>query len=131
MSRSRPRLSSKYRSRLEERLGEGALKGLLYEPFRLDYTQEKQYTPDFVNDRLKILFEVKGYFRTSAEAKKYVDVKKCNPDWSVVFIFSDPTKPLPWSKRRVSDGKRMTHGEWAAMNGFSYCTEHSIRKEWL
>jgi len=122
---------SKYKSRLEERLGNGVLRNLKYEPIKLTYSQEKTYIPDFVNERLNIIFEVKGYFRTSAEARKYVDAQRCNPGWSFVFIFSDPNKPLPWAKKRISDGNRMTHGEWAALHGFKYCTEHSIRKEWL
>lgn len=120
-----------YRSKLEKRLGEGRLSKLKYEPFTLSYTQVKEYLPDFVNESKQIVFEVKGYFRTSQEAKKYVDVKASNPDWMYVFIFSDPDKPLPWAKRRVGDGKRMSHREWAEKNGFQWCTEFSIKKEWL
>jgi hypothetical protein len=120
-----------YRSKLEKKLGEGKLKDMLYEPFRLSYTQEKEYVPDFVNQTKHILFEAKGFFRTSAEARKYVDVQASNPDWEIIFIFSDPDKPLPWAKRRVTDGNRMTHGSWAEKNGFKYCTEFTIKKEWL
>ncbi len=120
-----------YRSKLEQRLGKGTFKGLKYESIKLPYTQHKEYVPDFINTDKQILFEVKGYFRASTEARKYVDVQKCNPDWHIIFVFSDPTKPLPWSKRRSGDGRRMTHGEWASNHGFEYCTEHSIRKEWL
>jgi hypothetical protein len=120
-----------FRSKLEERLGKGKLRNMAHEPFKLAYTQTKYYLPDFVNTDKHILFEVKGYFRTSTECRKYIDVKLANPEWDIVFVFSDPNKPLPWAKKRSSDGLRMTHGEWAAMHGFSFCTENSIRKEWL
>lgn len=120
-----------YRSKLEKVLGEGVLKKMAYEPFTLSYTQMKEYLPDFVNEEKKILFEVKGYFRTSAEAKKYVDVKTSNPEWEIIFIFSDPDKPLPWSKKRKGDGKRMTHKEWAMKNGFKCCSQWTIQKGWL
>ncbi len=121
----------KYRSKLEERLGNGRLKHLQYEGTNLAYTQTKSYIPDFINNKKKILFEVKGYFRDSREARKYVDVKEQYPEWAIVVVFSDPTKPLAWAKKRVGDGKRLTHGEWAENHGFEYCTEHSIKKEWL
>lgn len=120
-----------YRSRLEKQLGEGRLKGLKYEPFTLPYIQEKSYSPDFVNEEKNILFEAKGYFRSAAEFRKYVDVKRCNPDWEIIFIFSDPNKPLPWSRKRKTDGKRMTHKELVEKNGFKCCTIHTIKKEWL
>ena len=71
----------KYRSKLEERLGNGRLKHLQYEGMKLDYTQTKSYIPDFINNKKKILFEVKGYFRDSREARKYVDVKEQYPEW--------------------------------------------------
>jgi hypothetical protein len=120
-----------YRSKLEKKLGEGKLKHLQYEPFRLAYTQEKEYLPDFVNQSKNILFEAKGIFRDAAEARKYVDIQASNPEWEIIFIFSDPDKPLIWSRKRVTDGKRMTHGDWAAKHGFKYCTEFTIKKEWL
>lgn len=120
-----------YRSRLEERLGKGVLKNLEYETLSLPYTQEKFYKPDFINKDKGILFEAKGYFRTSQEAAKYVAFASQHPEWTLVFIFSDPNKPLPWAKKRTTDGKRMSHGEWADKNGFKFCTEHSVRKDWL
>lgn len=120
-----------YRSGLEKRLGEGRLRNMQYEPFKLNYIMEKQYLPDFVNEKKKVIFEVKGYFRTSAEASKYIAVQNYNPDWDFVFIFSDPDKPLPWAKRRKGDGAKMTHAEWAVKNGFKYCSPDTIKKEWL
>ena len=119
-----------YRSKLEKEFG-GKYPRLKYEPFTVSYTQVKEYLPDFVNETKKIIFEVKGYFRMSSEAKKYIDVKRCNPDWEIIFVFSDPEKPLPWAKKRVGDGRRMTHKEWALKNGFKCCNIHTVKKEWL
>lgn len=114
---------TKYRSGFEGRLHKGPLKNCEYEPMSLSYVQEKSYIPDFVKG--KYLFEAKGRFRTYAEASKYVAVKKHNPDYELIFIFSDPKKPMPGSVAR-KDGTKMTHGEWAAKNGFRYFTEQTI-----
>ena len=120
-----------YRSKLEKQLGLGVLRDMKYEPFTISYTQVKEYLPDFVNESKKILFEAKGYFRTASEAKKYVDVKASNPEWEIIFIFSDPDKPLPWAKKRKGDGKRMSHKEWAEKHGFKCCNVFTVKKEWL
>ena len=120
-----------YRSKLEKLLGDGVLRDMLYEPYPITYTQEKNYLPDFVNEEKQILFEAKGYFRTSAEFRKYVDVSKCNPSWDLIFIFQDPHKPLPWAKKRQGDGKRMTHKELVEKHGFKCCTPYTVKKEWL
>lgn len=114
---------TKYRSGFEKRLHERSLKGAEYEPFALSYVQEKSYIPDFVHK--KYLFEAKGRFRTYAEASKYVAVKKHNPEYELIFIFSDPQKPMPGAPAR-KDGSKLSHGEWAGKNGFRYFTEHTI-----
>jgi len=111
-------MPSKYRSTLEKRLGEGVLKGLDYEPFTLPYTQTRSYLPDFVHTEKRIIIEAKGYFRTNDEFRKYRDVALCNPDWEIVFVFSDPNKPIIWAKKRSADGKRMTHAELVGKYGF-------------
>lgn len=123
--------SRNYRSKLEKVLGEGVLKDCHYEPFTLSYTQTKEYLPDFVTKESGYIFEAKGYFRTYGEFKKYVDVQRDNPFWELVFIFQDPEKPLPWSRKRKGDGKRMTHRELVEKHGFQWCTPYTVKKEWL
>lgn len=116
-------MSKKYRSGLESRLHGGPLKKCAYESMALSYTQTKQYIPDFVWK--KIIFEAKGRFRTYAEASKYIAVREANPDYELIFVFSNPQTPMPGSKPR-KDGTKMTHGEWAEKNGFRFYTELNI-----
>ena len=121
-------MPKKYRSGLESRLHTGVLKKCAYEPMALEYMQLKNYIPDFVWK--KIIFEAKGRFRTYAEASKYIDVQKHNPDYTLIFIFSNPNLPMPGAKPR-KDGTKLTHGDWAAKNGFQYYTETTIPKRLL
>lgn len=118
-------MAKKYRSGLESRLHNGPLKDADYEPMALDYTQKKSYIPDFVYG--KYIFEAKGRFRTYSEASKYVSVREHNPNYEIIFIFSNPLTPMPGAQRR-KDGTKMTHGEWAKKNGFRFFTESSLPK---
>lgn len=118
-----------YRSKFEVSVSK-KLKKCRYEPFEVPYTWEAKYTPDFVpkNDE-NILIEVKGRFRTSAEARKYIAVKKCNPEKEVVFIFMNPKIPMPGARKR-KDGTKMSHAEWAKKYGFRYYTLGTLPEEW-
>ena len=116
-------VAKKYRSGLESRLHMGPLKKCAYEPMALSYMQKKEYIPDFCYKN--ILFEAKGRFRTYAEASKYIAVREHNPEYEIIFVFSNPNTPMPGSKPR-KDGTKMTHGEWAKKNGFRFYTEVTI-----
>lgn len=129
-NRTKKTWSAPYRSGFEERLHKGPLKGLPFEPIKIPYIIEAKYTPDFVNEKQKIIFEAKGRFESSKEAAKYIHFRKCNPDWEVIFIFEAPTKPMPFAKKR-KDGTKFTHAEWADKNSFRWFTEHTIPKELL
>ena len=117
----------KYKSDLEKRLHQGALKEYNYEPFSKGYVLVKKYTPDFVhpsNDN--VWFESKGRFRTYSECQKYVSIKETYPEVKLIFIFQNPlTKAYTQCKRR-KDGTYMSLGEWADTNGFQYCSEKDI-----
>jgi hypothetical protein len=119
----------KGRSKFEDTLIK-RLKGCEYEPYRLTYTSERTYLVDFVPvcDE-SILIEAKGRFRSSEEARKYVDIQKSHPDKEIVFIFMAPKQPMPHAKRR-KDGTKMSHGEWADKNGFKYYELSSLPLEW-
>lgn len=106
------------------------LKACKYEPFKVAYTWEAEYIPDFVPiDNTNILIEAKGRFRTRQEAKKYVAVRNCNPEVEIVFVFMNPRAPMPGAKRR-KDGTKLTHGEWAEKNNFTYYTIRNLPDEW-
>lgn len=98
----------------------------------VDYIIPKTYNPDFTNSRYPwLLLEAKGVFLGGKEeARKYVEMRKCNPDKQVLFIFEDPyKKPYSGCKKR-KDGSVMTLAEWAANNSFPFCHAAKI-PAWL
>lgn len=106
------------------------LKNCFYEPFKVPYTWEAKYIPDFVpKDNSNILIEAKGRFRTRSEARKYQAVQKSNPEIEVVFVFMSPNVPMPGATRR-KDTTKLSHGEWAESNGFRHYTLKNLPPEW-
>ena len=98
-----------------------------------DYTVDHKYHPDFIRHigGKKILLEAKGRFWDHAEYSKYTWIKKyLSEDTELVFLFAEPTAPMPQAKRR-KDGTKRTHSEWAEANGFRWFSSHSIPKEWI
>jgi len=119
--------NGKYRSGLEQRLFEGPLKGVPYESKTFKYTavEERKYTPDGVLSE-DVLIEVKGRFRTRAEARKYLHFQKCYPEKYIIFVLHSRNVALPGAKTRKKDGKRKTHEDWLEENGFLYCYEDTV-----
>ena len=82
--------------------------------------------------------KIKGYIgtRLSPNLKEQVIYiitwikKKLPEDTELVFLFAEPTAPMPQAKRR-KDGTKRTHSEWAEANGFRWYSSHSIPKDWI
>ena len=114
-----------YDSWFEYELHTGVLKPCQYHTGLVHYTQEKMYEPDFrIGD---YLIEAKGRFRDSAEARKYVDIRKSLTFEELVFVFYHPDTPMPRARRRY-DGTKFTMADWADKNGFRHYTVHTITK---
>lgn len=100
---------------------------------KVEYTVKHFYEPDFtrtLQDK-QILLESKGRFWDYAEYSKYKWVRNNLPEnTELVFLFADPTAPMPGSKIR-KDGTKRSHGEWAAANKFRWFTEHTLPDEWI
>lgn len=105
-----------YKSRFEQEFAK-ARPELGYETTRLEYTTQHTYTPDFSG--FTTHYELKGRFRTSAEAAKYIAVMAAHPKLKFRFVFMDADKPMPGARRR-KDGTIYTMGEWADRNNFPY-----------
>jgi predicted nuclease of restriction endonuclease-like RecB superfamily len=121
-----------YDSWFEHDLHKQQLRACKFHPCKLSYVQKKLYEPDFVyhDGKIVIYIEVKGRFRTSGEARKYVDVAaNLKKNEILVFIFSDPDKPMPNAQRR-KDGTRRTHGEWAKSYNFQHYTRETTPHMW-
>jgi len=132
-----------YDSKLEYDLHNNELKDLDYHPSeKIHYAIPHFYEPDFVyQDSLKtVLVEVKGRFRDSAEARKYIYIRErlreeesleSPKQKELIFLFQEANKPMPNAKRR-KDGSRNTHRNWAEKNGFRYyCLKEGLPKTWL
>lgn len=102
---------------------EGPLKGTPYEAQVIKYEsppKKRRYTPD--GEIGDYLIELKGRFRTSAEAQKYIDIRECNPDNELIFIFAVQGVEMPGARVR-KDGTTLTQEEWAGMRGFKFTFE--------
>ena len=120
-----------FRSALEKRVA-GLLTGYAYEPREsvVNYTMPHKYNPDFVpNSNKRVLLEVKGYFRTSSEAAKYVAITKDNPSIELIFIFSNPIKKAHPGCRVRKNGTIMTLAEWCERQEFLYYHEKKLPRE--
>lgn len=122
-----------YDSNWEYELHTGILKEWDIHSDTVDYIIKHTYHPDFIKKIGKntIFLEAKGRFWDHAEHNKYVWVKKALPkNIELVFLFADPSAPMPQAKRR-KDGTKRSHAEWAEANGFRWYSVYSIPKDWI
>lgn len=113
----------RYRSKLEQRLHQGPLARLRYEPKdeMLVYGLVKTYLPDFAGERF--ILEAKGRFRSSEDARKYLAVREYNPEVDLRFVLSNPgVKAYPGSLRTLA--------EWLDKHGFEWAAETAIPPSW-
>ena len=123
----------KYDSIWEAVLHESILKDWEHHVDNIKYVVEHKYEPDFVRviKGKTILLESKGRFWDHAEYSKYLWIKKNLPlDYELVFLFANPSAPMPGAKRR-KDGTKRSHGEWATKNEFIWYSEDSIPDDWI
>ena len=103
--------TEKYRSHLEEEVSKIMPSGT-YESEKIEYeipATTHNYTPDWTLGDIRI--EVKGRFRDIDEAKKYLYVKRSNPDLDLRFIIQSEKTMMPKSKKT-------TMKQWLEKNGF-------------
>jgi hypothetical protein len=114
---------------LEKRIAKLLSDDYMYEDkgSKLSYEIPHEYTPDFVHPvSPRVQLEVKGYFRTSAEASKYVHIKRDNPDIELIFIFNNAFKKAHPNCRPRVDGSVLTLDEWCKKHEFLYYEEKSL-----
>ena len=122
-----------YDSNWEYELHSGILDGWSFHTYKVPYTVAHNYHPDFIREveGKKILLEAKGRFWDYAEFSKYIWISKTLPeDTELVFLFANPSAPMPQAKRR-KDGTKRSHGEWASANDFRWFSEDSIPDSWI
>ena len=121
---------SKTEQRLSEALTYHSEKKLLsWKPGPIAYSIDHKYNPDallHLSSTKQVYIEIKGYFQDSAEASKYLWVRKSlPPEAELVFVFETPTKAMHWLKKR-KDGTKQTMAEWADKHGFTWYSEESF-----
>jgi len=122
-----------YDSNWEYELHTGILKDWDIHNATVDYIVEHTYHPDFIRKfgKQTIFLEAKGRFWDHAEHNKYVWIKKALPkSIELVFLFADPSAPMPGATRR-KDGTKRSHAEWAESNGFRWYSVYSMPKDWV
>lgn len=121
-----------FRSALEKRIAGKIHEDFSYEPKsgKVEYVIPHVYCPDFVHpDAPDVMIEVKGYFRDSKEAKKYVHIKKDNPWKELIFIFYNVDKKCHSNCRPRKDGSVLTIREWLEKHKFLYYLERELPNE--
>ena len=115
----------KYRSKLEEKVAD-LLEGLgvsyEYEPEKLSYTIEHNYTPDFVLPNY-IYLETKGYW-DPADRRKVLAVKRDNPDVDLRMVFQSPFNT-------ISKKSKTTYAQWCEKHDIPWTSFHNIPLDWL
>ena len=122
-----------YDSNFEYELHTSILKDWDIHSDTLEYIVEHTYHPDFIKKicNKTIYIEAKVRFWDSAEFSKYIWIQKALPkDVELVFLFANPSAPMPQAKRR-KDGTKRSHAEWAKANGFRWFSRFSMPKEWI
>jgi hypothetical protein len=122
-----------YDSIWELELHESILSDWEHHADSIPYIVEHQYEPDFVRNikGKKILLEAKGRFWDYAEYSKYVWINKKLPaNTELVFLFANPSAPMPGATRR-KDGTKRSHAEWAESKGFKWYSEDTIPNDWI
>ena len=124
-------MTNKYRSGFEAKVHKHILPHCDYEPWRLDYRPvAKQYICDFVDEKRKIIWETKGYFRTRDEASKYFPIIEAaeKAGYRFIFLFQHPHNRMPGVRVR-KDGTRQTMSEWATKNKLEWYGYRNVPKE--
>lgn len=120
------------RNDFEQSLADTVFKGLEYEPEKIKYydLDSHTYTPDFkylTPSGVTILIELKGYFRESREASKYIKIRNYLSEnisypegFEIVFVFENP------KSRHLAS--RMNLSQWADKYGFKWYSPKTAYK---
>ena len=56
--------------------------------------------------------------------------KRLPEDTELVFLFANPSAPMPGAKRR-KDGTKRSHAEWADSHNFRWFSEETLPDYWV
>ena len=123
--RRQKRTTSKYRSKLEERVAD-LLSNLGvsfdYESTKVPYQIQFNYSPDFILPS-GVMLETKGYWAPE-DRRKIKAVKEQNPDLEILMIFQSPYN-------RISKSSKTTYAQWCDRHGIRWSSYQEIPIDWL
>ena len=125
MRRQKRTTTSKYRSKLEERVAD-LLSNLGvsfdYESTKVPYQIQFNYSPDFILPS-GVMLETKGYWAPE-DRRKIKAVKVCNPELDLRMVFQSPYN-------KINKGSKTTYASYCEKLGIPWCSYHNIPIEWL
>ena len=122
---SKKKKTSKYRSKLEERIAEllDALHiSYEYESTKVPYTIQHHYLPDFVLPN-HLYLEAKGCWAPT-DRRKVLAVKRDNPDIDLRMVFQAPYNT-------ISKKSKTTYAQWCEKHDIPWTHFHNIPLDWL
>ena len=114
-----------FRSQLEEKVSDLLCElgiDYEYEPTKVPYQIQHNYTPDFLLPN-GIYLETKGYW-DAADRRKMKAVKEQNPDLDIRMVFQAPFNT-------ISKKSKTTYAKWCEKHDIPWTAWHNIPMEWL
>ena len=93
-----------------------------YEPTRIPYEIQHNYSPDFLLPNGTYL-ECKGYW-DSADRRKVKNVVEQHPEIDLRMVFQAPYN-------KISKKSKTTYAQWCDRHKIPWCAYHNIPIEWL
>ena len=93
-----------------------------YESYKVAYTIQHHYTPDFVLPN-GICLETKGYW-DAEDRRKILAVIRDNPDLDVRMVFQAPFN-------KISKKSKTTYAQWCEKHNIKWAAVHAIPIDWL
>ena len=114
-----------FRSELEEKVSDLLFELNIdyeYEPTRIPYEIQHNYSPDFLLPN-GIYLECKGYW-DSADRRKIKNVKEQHPEIDLRMVFQAPYN-------KITKKSKTTYAQWCDRHKIPWTAYHNIPLEWL
>tara|TARA_B100000902_G_C26929012_1_gene725431 strand:- start:189 stop:539 length:351 start_codon:yes stop_codon:yes gene_type:complete len=114
-----------FRSELEEKVSDLLCELKIdyeYEPTRVPYQIQHNYSPDFLLPN-GIYLECKGYW-DSTDRRKIKNVVEQHPEIDLRMVFQAPYN-------KISKKSKTTYAKYCEKLGIKWCAFHTIPIEWL
>ena len=114
-----------FRSELEEKVSDLLCELNIdyeYEPTRIPYEIQHNYSPDFLLPN-GVYLECKGYW-DSIDRRKVKNVVEQHPEIDLRMVFQAPYN-------KISKKSKTTYAQWCDRHKIPWCAYHNIPIEWL